>query len=69
MAVVSVRLEDKDLAWLRSHGLSPGSFARAAVHEAIRQQEIKDARAFLDQHRIAFDRPVADLIREDRDSH
>lgn len=69
MGVVSVRLDDEDEAWLRKRNLKPGQFARLAVHEEIRRREIQEASDFLAKNRVKFDRPVVDLIREDRDSH
>ncbi|MEK6985034.1 MAG: hypothetical protein AABX89_01455 [Candidatus Thermoplasmatota archaeon] len=69
MPIVSVRLDLEQDKWIRKHGFKPGTFARMAVHEAIRRQEVKDASSFLGKHRITFDRSVVELIREDRDNH
>lgn len=69
MGVVSVRLEDRDEHWLRKHGYKPGAFAREAVHEAIRREEIRRAGEFLDKHRFKLPRPSVEMIREDRESH
>ena len=68
MAVISVRLEDQDLEWLRKRGQSPGTFARAAVHEAIRREEIREARRWLDANGFTSPTSAVELIREDRES-
>lgn len=67
MSVVSVRLEEADEKWLRKRGLKPGTFARLAVHEAIRRQEIKEASEFLAKHRVKVEGSLVDFIREDRE--
>jgi hypothetical protein len=66
MGVVSVRLDDEDEAWLRRHGLKPGAFARAAVHEAIRREEILQAGQRLAKGRVKLPKESAELIRDDR---
>ena len=43
MGVVSVRLDEHDVQWLRHRGLKPGSFAKQAVQAAIRREEIEHA--------------------------
>jgi hypothetical protein len=67
MGVISVRLLDDDEAWLAKRNLKPGTFARDAVHDAIRRLEIKAAREFLDANRVKFDKTVTEMVREDRD--
>ena len=65
--VVSVRLNPEQQAFLKKHKLKPGPFAKEAVDRAIRILEVEEAHAWLAKHRIKADRPVVDLIREDRD--
>lgn len=69
MGVVSVRLEEADEKWLRDRGLKPGAFARLAVHEAIRREEIREAREWLDRHSFKAEVDSVTFFRRDRESH
>ncbi len=69
MPVISVRLEESDEKWLRKRGLKPGAFARAAVHEQIRLQEIRGAREFLDAHSFVAEVDAVAFFRQERESH
>lgn len=62
-----MRLQEEDELWLRGHGLKPGTFARQAVHEAIRRLQIQEARTFLDGHTVRIEAPSQEWIRADRD--
>lgn len=68
MSVVSVRLDPEDEKWLRAKGLKPGSFAREAVHQAIRRAEAREAREWLERHQIRGGVDSTDFIRHDRDT-
>jgi hypothetical protein len=67
MGVVSVRLEDADEQWLVDHGHKPGTFARAAVHEAIRREEVRASRAWLEANRVPSDGKATAFFRAERD--
>ncbi len=69
MSVVSVRLEAADEAWLRKRKLSPGTFAREAVHEVIRLKEIEEAHEWLAKNRLRARFDATAFIRKDRESH
>ena len=69
MGVVSIRLSDEDEAWLRKRKIKPGSFAREAVHEAIRLREFREAREFLDRYRIVPEVDSVTFFRRERESH
>lgn len=68
MSVVSVRLREEDEAWLRARGLKPGTFARDAVHEAIRLAEIEEAHDWLAAHAFKSSVDSTAFIRHDRDT-
>lgn len=70
MPVVSVRLDPKDMAYLRKHKLKPGPFVKEAAERQLRQMRRKDALERLAANLAPMkpgDRPGVDLIREDRD--
>jgi len=69
MSVVSVRLNEEDEAWIRKRKLSPGTFARDAVHEVIRLKEIEEAHEWLAKNRLRANFDATAFIRKDRDSH
>ena len=69
MGVVSVRLDDETQAWIEKRGLKAGTFARQAVMEAIRLEELRANIEWLDTHRVDFGGDSTKLIREDRDEH
>ena len=68
MSVVSVRLLEEDEKWLRARGLKPGTFAREAVHEAIRRAELRESRDWLAQHSYKSEVDSTEFIRRERDS-
>lgn len=70
MPVVSVRLDPKDLAYLRKHKLKPGPFVKEVAEREIQHLRLKETLAYLSKNRMPAkpgDRPAVDLIREDRD--
>lgn len=69
MSVVSVRLSEEDEAWIRKRKLSPGTFARDAVHEIIRLKEIDEAHEWLAKNRLRASFDATAFIRKDRESH
>jgi hypothetical protein len=69
MGVVSVRLDPSDEAWIRRHGHKPGSFARQAVHDAIRRTEIEAANGRLAALRLDSGVDAVAFFRKDRRSH
>jgi hypothetical protein len=69
MPVVSVRLKEEDEAWIRKRKLSPGTFARDAVHEVIRLKEIEEAHEWLAKNRLRGTFDATAFIRKDRESH
>lgn len=69
MGVISVRLDDEVIQWIKDRGEPPGTFARLAVLKEIRNREIAESRAFLEKHRYTSSRPILEDLREDRASH
>lgn len=69
MSVVSVRLPDDVEAYLKRRGLSPGTLARALVEREVAQMRLRDSLGFLESVSRRPSKPIADLLREERDAH
>lgn len=67
MTVVSVRLTPDQLLFLKKKKIKPGPFAKQAVDKAIARLMFREAMDYVRKHPIKLDRPVVDIIREDRD--
>lgn len=69
MSVVSVRLPDDIESYLKQHGVSPGVLARELVEKEVAQMRLRDSIQFLASRARKPSKPVADLLREERDAH
>lgn len=72
MPVVSVRLPDEDVAFLRERKENLSAFARKAIHDAVQRERMLMSLAELDrlvQKQQPAKTSSEDLIRSDRDSH
>lgn len=72
MPVISVRLDPKDLEFLRKHKLKPGPFLKEAAERELRHMRMQEALVYLAKFR-AKQKPDpkaptgTELIRWDRD--
>ncbi len=69
MGVVSVRLPEEALHFLREEGIKPGSFAKDLVLKEVRRMQILQARRRLEAVSRKPSKPLVELLREDRDAH
>ena len=67
MAVVSVRLADEDVAFLREQNANVSEIIRGAVHREIEWLRHVASMEYLASVRIPYKVPAEDIIREDRD--
>jgi post-segregation antitoxin (ccd killing protein) len=71
MAVVSVRLDDADVEFLRRRKENLSAFARHAIHDAVQRERMEQSLAELARLRAQQERPqesAEELIRRDRDA-
>jgi hypothetical protein len=66
--VVQFRQDEDKLKALRERGINPNEFAREAFEAMLRRLEAEEAMRELGKVKARLPKPVADLIREDRDS-
>ncbi len=65
--VVSVRLPEGDLDYLKQKGENVSQVVRSALHERIEWMRFEEAQARLKQKSFRPSRPGGRTIREDRD--
>jgi HD-like signal output (HDOD) protein len=66
--VLSFRLDTKDAAYLRQHGLNPNEFAKTAVETYLRRLRAEASVKSLAKAAWKFPKPVEDVVRQMRDS-
>ncbi|MFO1535793.1 MAG: hypothetical protein ABR586_09025 [Thermoplasmatota archaeon] len=66
--VLSFRLDSKDVAYLRKHGLNPNEFAKSAVETYLRRLRAQKSVGALAKAGWKLPKPVEQVIREMRDS-
>lgn len=67
--VVQFREDEAALAFLRQRGINPNAFAREAFERAMRRLRAEETIRAASKVRARLDKPIEDLIREDRESH
>ncbi len=68
MPVVSFRLSEEDLEKLEALGIHPGPRARELLLEELEMERFRESIRWLEEHSVTPSRPVADTIREMRES-
>ena len=67
--VISLRVEEKDVAEIESMGYKPSEYAKLALEKELKKERNKKALEFFKKHRITDPSTTTEeMIREDRDS-
>lgn len=66
--VVQFREDSEALAYLRGRGVNPNEFAREAFEANLRKIRAQETAEKLSEVQADLPRPVAEIIREARDS-
>jgi hypothetical protein len=66
--VLSFRLDTRDVAYLRKHGLNPNEFAKGAAEAFLRRLRAQSGVDALAKAGWTLPKPVEQVLREMRDS-
>lgn len=67
MPVISVRVPDEELEYLKKKGVNVSEAVRRGLHQEIHLMRLEEARTHLNSIRFKPSRPAEEQVREDRD--